>query len=140
MKSTRFLLLLLIAVFTFNMSLQAEEPELPILENTGTTDLTICVTNEGFDGILYMYVGNQSLYKGYWGDGYMLMKSVGQDHIMSLVNPSPGDRIRIWASINNVGYMVDTAELEVPEIITSPCLYISVLYAYEKIRISASIR
>lgn len=114
MKITRFLLLFVFGLCTFNTWAQSNEAEsLNIVsENTAPVNLDICVSGV-VDGILYLYVDNQPLYRGYWGDGYMLIRG-GHVDFKPQINVFPGDVIKLYAYLHGIGNS-GTMYLEIPD-------------------------
>lgn len=126
MKTTKFLLLLILSLCTFNVWAQSEKPESfnLVSESTTPVDLNICLAS-GVDGILYMYVDNQSLYHGYWGDGYMLISSIHHVDFKPQINVYPGDIIRVYASLHSINGNSGVVNVEVPDNATST-LYVTI--------------
>lgn len=114
MKVTRFLLLFIFCLCTFNTWAQSNEAKSfnCVSENTVPVDLDICVGG-AVDGILYLYVDNQSLYRGYWGDGYMMIQGQHID-FKPQINVYPGDVIKLYAYLHGIGDS-GTMYLEIPD-------------------------
>lgn len=136
MKTTRFLLFLFISFYTFNTWAKSEirEPFSITSENAVPVDLTIYV-NGGMPGILFLYINNQPLYQGYWGDGYMLYGN-SQIEFKPQIDVYPGDIIEVYAYLHLEGGNSGTIYVQVPDT-KSPSLYVT-LTKFGNYKISAS--
>ena len=114
MKTTRFLLFLFISFYTFN---------------------TWAKSDGGMPGILFLYINNQPLYQGYWGDGYMLYGN-SQIEFKPQIDVYPGDIIEVYAYLHLEGGNSGTIYVQVPDT-KSPSLYVT-LTKLGNYKISAS--